>query len=63
MRIALDVHGGDYGIRPNIEGALLFIKDSGAEVILVGDREKISAELKALGVHSSAEGIRVVGIE
>ncbi len=46
MRIALDALGGDYGVKPNILGAIKASQDFGCEVVLVGDEVKISEELK-----------------
>jgi phosphate acyltransferase len=44
-RIALDAMGGDLGLAVNIEGALRARKETGHEVILVGDRNLIEQEL------------------
>ena len=46
MKIALDALGGDYGVKPNVLGAIKATEDFGCEVILVGDEEKINEELK-----------------
>lgn len=45
MKVALDAHGGDYGIAPNIAGTLRAVKDFKCEVVLVGNTEEIKAEL------------------
>ncbi|MEJ2052625.1 MAG: phosphate acyltransferase PlsX [Calditrichaceae bacterium] len=47
MRIALDVMGGDLGPRATVEGAYLYIKETGDadKVILVGDRSLIQQQL------------------
>ncbi len=59
MRIALDAHGGDYGIRPNIEGALLAAKKLPHEIILVGRDPEIREELRRLGA-ADPERIKIV---
>jgi len=52
MRIALDAHGGDFGLRPNIEGALLAAKKLSHEIILVGRDPEIREELRRLGAEN-----------
>jgi glycerol-3-phosphate acyltransferase PlsX len=59
MRIALDAHGGDFGLKPNIEGALLAAAQLPHEVILVGRDAEIREELRRLGAELPA-GIRIV---
>lgn len=59
MRIALDAHGGDFGLKPNLEGALLAAKRLPHEVILVGRDPEIREELRRLG-HENPERIRIV---
>lgn len=51
MRIALDAHGGDFGLKPNIEGALLAARKLGHEVILVGRDPEIREELRRHGAQ------------
>ncbi len=48
MRIAVDAMGGDYGPRVIVQGAARAAADFGVEVFLVGQRDKIEAELKKL---------------
>jgi glycerol-3-phosphate acyltransferase PlsX len=45
MKMALDALGGDFGVAPNVAGALMAAKDFGYEIILVGDEAVIKAEL------------------
>ncbi len=59
MRIALDAHGGDFGLRPNIEGALLAVKKLPHEVILVGRDPEIREELRRHG-EENPERISIV---
>lgn len=59
MRIALDAHGGDFGLKPNIEGALLAAKKLPHEVILVGRDPEIREELRRHGA-ADPERIRIV---
>jgi glycerol-3-phosphate acyltransferase PlsX len=53
VRIALDAVGGDFGLTPNIEGAIQAANAFGVELLLVGPADKIRAELSARGI---AEG-------
>ncbi|MBI3289276.1 MAG: phosphate--acyl-ACP acyltransferase, partial [Elusimicrobia bacterium] len=53
MRIALDAVGGDFGLAPNIEGAIQAANAFGVELLLAGPADKIRAELSARGI---AEG-------
>jgi len=46
MKIALDAMGGDNAPAIEVEGAVLAAKEFGIEVILVGDKPKIEAELE-----------------
>jgi glycerol-3-phosphate acyltransferase PlsX len=50
LKIALDAVGGDFGLAPNIDGAVHAANAFGVEPILVGPAEKIAAELSARGV-------------
>ncbi len=59
MRIALDAHGGDFGLKPNIEGALQAVKKLPHEIILVGRDPEIREELRRQGAENP-ERIRIV---
>ena len=54
MKIAIDAHGGDFGLKPNIEGALLAAAKLPHEIILVGREPEIREELLRLGAGTSA---------
>ncbi len=45
MRIALDAHGGDFGLERNVAVALQFIEDPAVRLVLVGHEEQIRAEV------------------
>jgi len=45
MRIVLDAMGGDYAPPVAVEGAVMAAREYGVEVILVGRREEVEAEL------------------
>ena len=45
MKIAVDAMGGDFAPREIVQGALQAVHEYGTQVILVGDTEKITAEL------------------
>ncbi|HVG09482.1 MAG TPA: phosphate acyltransferase PlsX [Thermoanaerobaculia bacterium] len=49
MPIAVDAMGGDFAPQCAVEGAVSAAVEDGAEVLLVGDRVKIEAELARLG--------------
>lgn len=53
MRLALDAMGGDFAPRNMIAGAQLAMRDYGRieTLFLVGDEEKVRAEMKALNFH------------
>ena len=55
MRIALDALGGDFGAKPNVQGALKASAELGYEVILVGDSAVIEKELAAAGKYDEAK--------
>ncbi|WP_457643246.1 phosphate acyltransferase PlsX [Persephonella sp.] len=49
MYIALDAMGGDNAPRSNVEGAVLFCREYGIGVYLVGDEAELKKELDKLG--------------
>ena len=51
MRIALDAHGGDFGLKPNLEGAMAAAKKLNHEILLVGREPEIREELRRLGAE------------
>ena len=55
MKIALDAHGGDFGLKPNIEGALQAAAQLPHEVVLVGREPEIREELRRLGAEASGK--------
>jgi glycerol-3-phosphate acyltransferase PlsX len=64
-RIALDAMGGDLGIAVNVEGALWARRETGHEIILVGDRALLEQELarhKAAGAFLIQHAPTVVGM-
>lgn len=54
MKIALDAACGDFGAAPNVEGAARAVKEQGYEVILVGDKDLLKAEMSKQGVWGMA---------
>jgi glycerol-3-phosphate acyltransferase PlsX len=52
MPIAVDAMGGDFAPQCAVEGAVSAAIEDGAEVLLVGDRDKLEAELARLGKKS-----------
>ncbi len=49
MRIAVDAMGGDFAPRAAVEGAFLAAVEDGVSILLVGDRERMAAEISRLG--------------
>lgn len=49
MRVAVDAMGGDFAPRSAVEGALLAAAETGATMVLVGDRERVEPVLAELG--------------
>lgn len=56
MNIAIDAHGGDFGVVPNVEGALLAVKQLDCMVTIVGREEEIR---KALGEEVNNPKIKI----
>lgn len=55
MRIAIDAMGGDFGLPPNIEGAIAAVEaDSDLQVALVGDETAIHKYLETVGYSGNA---------
>ncbi|MFA5161107.1 MAG: phosphate acyltransferase PlsX [Elusimicrobiales bacterium] len=70
MRIAIDAHGGDFGLEPNIAGALRAAKDFGVEIAFVGDEAEINAAVKRISPQTTrgvcvvpAKGVAGMGAE
>ncbi|MEA2564397.1 MAG: phosphate acyltransferase [Acidobacteriota bacterium] len=61
MPIAVDAMGGDFAPQCAVEGAVSAALNDGAEVLLVGDRARIEAELARLGKRP--RGIEIVHAE
>jgi phosphate acyltransferase len=58
MKIAVDAMGGDHGPAVVVEGAIAAVREFGASVILVGDREAVEAEVRRLGAESLGLEVR-----
>ena len=48
MKIAVDAMGGDYGLAPNVKGAVQAVAEVDLEVVLVGDEPQITDQLRRL---------------
>lgn len=55
MKIAVDAMGGDYAPAAVVEGSVQASDELDIPIILVGDREKVEAELKRLGAGGNAK--------
>ncbi|MCX5788302.1 MAG: phosphate acyltransferase PlsX [Elusimicrobia bacterium] len=60
MKIALDAAGGDFGLRPNIEGAIQAASELGVGIILVGEAQAVRSELASRGIPSTDERFEIV---
>jgi phosphate acyltransferase len=58
MKIAVDAMGGDHGPAVVVEGAVAAVREFGASVILVGDRDAVEGEVRRLGATSLGLEIR-----
>lgn len=67
MKIAVDAMGGDYAPAAIVEGSVLAAKGLDIPIILVGDRERVEAELKKHGPVDSNISVKhtteVVGMD
>jgi phosphate acyltransferase len=53
LKIALDAVGGDFGLAPNIEGAIQAANEFGIDVILVGPEQQLRADLSSKGISGT----------
>lgn len=60
VKIALDAAGGDFGLKPNIEGAVNAVTALGVEVLLVGPAQGIRSELAARGIGAEDKRFEIV---
>lgn len=60
MKVVIDAHGGDLGLKPNVEGALDFLRDNPHGVILVGRDSEIREVLRSFGVSNPPAGMSIV---
>ena len=60
MKIALDAAGGDFGLKPNIEGAVQAASELGVEILLVGKADEVRAELASRGIPSTDKRFEIV---
>jgi phosphate acyltransferase len=58
MKIAVDAMGGDHGPAVVVEGAVAAVREFGASVILVGDRDAVEGEVRRLGAESLGLEVR-----
>ncbi|MEW5951567.1 MAG: phosphate acyltransferase PlsX [Elusimicrobia bacterium] len=60
MKVVIDAHGGDLGLKPNIEGALDFLKENPDEIILTGRDSEIREVLRSLGISSLPQRLSII---
>lgn len=53
MKIALDAYGGDFGLAPNLDGALEAAGRFGCHILLVGDSAGLKEALRAKGQENN----------
>jgi len=63
MRIAIDAMGGDHAPKEIVRGCLSACAHTDAELILVGDRDAITAEIEKSGLCANAGKISIVHAE
>src|SRR5687768_14772416 len=51
LPIAVDAMGGDRAPGPEVGGAVVAVREGALEVVLVGDGQRLEAELRALGAE------------
>ena len=59
MKIAIDAHGGDFGLSPNLKAAINAVNLLGCEIILVGREGEIRREMRIMGYSSLPKGISI----
>lgn len=59
MKIVIDAHGGDFGLYPNIKGAIKASNDFDIDLILVGKEDEIKKEFKKLGYSFLPSRIKI----
>ncbi|MEF3280217.1 MAG: phosphate acyltransferase PlsX [Elusimicrobiota bacterium] len=60
MKIAIDAHGGDFGIKPNIEASIRAVKELDVEIAIVGKDSEIRDEFKKIGFSNLPPRITIV---
>ena len=63
MKIILDAMGGDNAPEAAVLGALDAVKETGTEVILVGQAEKILEVMGSHGINDLPEGVEIMGAD
>lgn len=58
MKIIVDAMGGDFAPAPQVEGSVRAAEELGIEIVLVGERSAIQAELDKLGYSGGGVSIR-----
>lgn len=58
MKIAIDAMGGDYAPREIVRGAWEACRETGQQIIMVGDRKNLENELNQLG--KTCAGLEIV---
>jgi glycerol-3-phosphate acyltransferase PlsX len=53
-KIAVDAMGGDNAPGPEVAGAIAAVREASLEIVLVGDAERLNAELRRLGAAKEA---------
>ena len=63
MKIILDAMGGDNAPEAAVLGALEAVKETGTEMILVGQAEKILEVMGSHGINDLPEGVEIMGAD
>jgi len=59
MKICLDAHGGDFGLRPNLEASIKATKDLDLKIILAGRENEIRQEFRNIGYNTLPSKIEI----
>ncbi|MEK7859539.1 MAG: phosphate acyltransferase PlsX [Elusimicrobiota bacterium] len=60
MKLVLDAAAGDFGLSPNIEGAIQAANELGVQLLLVGPAAEVSSQLNSRGVASGDQRFEVI---
>lgn len=60
MNIAIDAHGGDFGLEPNVKASIDAAKELDINITLVGKENEIIAQFRKLNIKKIPHNIKIV---